>query len=185
MSLFSPLSWQFSIVPFKPYHFPPTPGHTCQPVPCLKAWHLQAATPRLCCSQCLFLGSWPKGSTIRVWRQEYDGRGERRVGLLPPSLPEPGLHHGCLPLSYSTHAGQPLPYDHSSGWVLGIAHPFSFVSPGSRMIEASVVNSFQWLLHSSWFSTLPTVWVKGWVVTIAPPFLCCSSNPQDLRMWLS
>ena len=63
------------------------------------------------------------------------------MGLLPPSLPEPGFHPGCLPLSYRTHAGWPLSYDHSSGWVLGIAHPFSFVSTGPRMIEASAVNS--------------------------------------------
>ena len=80
------------------------------------------------------------------------------MGLLPPSLPEPGLHHGCLPLSYRTHAGRPLSYDHSSGWVLGIAHPFSFVSPGPRMIEASAVNSSQWLLHLVLILfTLPTV----------------------------
>ena len=71
------------------------------------------------------------------------------MGLLLPSLPQPGLHHGCLPLSYSTFSGQPPSYDHSSGWVLGIACPFSFVSPGPRMIEASAVNSSQWLLHSS------------------------------------
>ena len=39
-----------------------------------------------------------------------------------------------------------------SGWrwcAPGIAHPFSFVSPGPRMMEASAVNSSQWLLHSS------------------------------------
>ena len=77
------------------------------------------------------------------------GKREGWVFPLPPSLPEPGLHHGCLPLSYSTYVGRPLCYDHSSGWVLGIAHPFSFVSPGPRMMEASAVNSSQWLLHSS------------------------------------
>ena len=152
MSLFSPLSWWFFIVQLKSYHSPSIPGHTCQPIPCLKAWHLQAAAPRLRCSPLLVLGSWSKGSTIRVWREECEGQGERGVGLLPPSLPEPGLHHGCLPLSYDTHAGQPLFYDHSSGCVLGIAYPFSFVSPSPRMIEASAFNSSLWLLHSSWFS---------------------------------
>ena len=148
---FSPLSWWLFIVPLKSYQSPPTPGHTCQPVPCLKAWHLQLQPPGFAVLS-VFLGSWPKGSTIRVRREECEGRGDREVGLLPPSLPEPGLHHGCLPLSYITHAGWPLSYDHSSGWVLGIAHPFCFVSPGPRMIEASAVKSSQWLLHLAWFS---------------------------------
>ena len=128
------------------------------PWPQLSAHSLpQSLTSISCSPQALLFsapltGSWPQGSTIRVWREECEGWGERGVGLLPPFLPEPGLHHGCLPLSYSTQSGRPLSYDHSSGWVLGIAHPFSFVSPGPRMMEASAVNSSQWLLHSSWFS---------------------------------
>ena len=166
---FSPLSWWFFIVPLKFHCSPPTPGHTWQPVPCLKAWHLQAAAPRLRCSQRLFLGSWPKGSTIRVWREECEGWGQK--GGSSPSLPARAWSPPWVPSSVIQHPR----------WVALLLWPplwmgsrnntpfLSFVSPGPRMIEASAVNGFQQLLHFVLILfTLPTVWVKGWVVTPVP-----------------